>query len=497
LWRARTFPKLRFGEPPRANRSGTASQSPASPRQAGKFADSPTPPASCAVQLRALPPEVIGHRADSGDGPFDPAFGIVSSHCAERRAMQTCRVRSRPVPSSGFSLIELLVVISIIAVLVSLISPAVQSAREAARRTQCLNNIRNLGLATMEFAGANGDKYPYLEDSPWTGNSLWVNPPATPGTRTTTGKSWVAQIIGYLDQPALSRAIASNNGIVNPQTGTPFEPSLPVIGTLTCPDDANNSGVAGGLSYAANAGYINRNAWQNVNNWVLAQTNKSVPDSGTGAHDAASIWWAYLPGPGDHSSYRFGALDVAIARATGVFFRVEYTGQSMTQSAVQNGDGAQNTLLLAENINAGHWADITAARSDLQTGSIAFGLNAAVTGGQTQFIDPTIPTGSYYVLNTPTGYLTQRTVPLPPSYPTWGLYDPIFFDNAAINTNLTSAVNGANCRPASNHPNVALVCFADGHALPLAESIDPFFYGHLVSSAGSLYGQFVGDSDVY
>src|SRR5580704_17134127 len=120
----------------------------------------------------------------------------------------------------GFTLIELLVVISIIAVLVSLISPAMQSAREAARRTQCLNNIRNLGLATMEFAGGNGDKYPYLEDSPWSGNSLWVNPPATPGTRSTTVKSWVAQILGYLDQPALSRAITTNNGIINPQTGS-------------------------------------------------------------------------------------------------------------------------------------------------------------------------------------------------------------------------------------------------------------------------------------
>lgn len=100
-----------------------------------------------------------------------------------------------PVPRCGFTLIELLVVIAIIAVLVALLLPAVQQAREAARRSQCGNNLKQIGLALHNYLEAHS-----------------VFPPSycvVPGVTTSVGGQWsaMARVLPYVDQAGLQNLI--------------------------------------------------------------------------------------------------------------------------------------------------------------------------------------------------------------------------------------------------------------------------------------------------
>src|SRR5271166_3567763 len=105
-------------------------------------------------------------------------------------SMATC-MRGR----RGFTLIELLVVIAIIAVLISLLLPAVQSAREAARRAQCINNLKQLGLAAHNYISIN-NVYPCQSIQ---NTTTWSWEP-----------SWAAAILPMMEQTPVYNAINFN-----------------------------------------------------------------------------------------------------------------------------------------------------------------------------------------------------------------------------------------------------------------------------------------------
>src|SRR5437899_8587329 len=100
-----------------------------------------------------------------------------------------------PHRRSGFTLIELLVVIAIIAILIGLLIPAVQKVREAAARTQCLNNLKQIGLAANTY----NDMKNRMVD---TGFDIG-GPVGAPGKTQTT--YWCAQyqLLPYLEQPGI------------------------------------------------------------------------------------------------------------------------------------------------------------------------------------------------------------------------------------------------------------------------------------------------------
>ena len=128
-----------------------------------------------------------------------------------------------PRKSSGFTLIELLVVIAIIAVLIALLLPAVQSAREAARRAQCVNNLKQLGIALHNYHDATSSM-PFGH-----GPFGW--------------NDWNAQtfLLPYLEQGTIYNTINFSNNISSAAPGNPqnvTSQKIQVAGYL-CPSDTN------------------------------------------------------------------------------------------------------------------------------------------------------------------------------------------------------------------------------------------------------------------
>ncbi len=168
-------------------------------------------------------------------------------------APRACRRRSR-LPRAAFTLVELLVVIAIIGILIALLLPAIQSAREAARRTQCMDNLKQMGLACQTYASTKK----YL-------------PPGKMDQATTTGggacgvneySNWALEICPYIDEIALFRQYhfdksnddASNRLVLQSPMKIQSCPSDPNPPTLAVPEVTSTAPPSMSSSYKGVAG---------------------------------------------------------------------------------------------------------------------------------------------------------------------------------------------------------------------------------------------------
>ena len=157
---------------------------------------------------------------------------------------------SRPGPRRGFTLIELLVVIAIIAILIGLLLPAVQKVREAAARSTCTNNLKQIGVAVH----MHNDTLSFLPH----GGNTWANPPTytAPGQAAQLGNQqagWEFQILPFLEQ----QSVFNGNGPLTPNSVGNCQTNAmgAVIKTYFCPSRGSPRVFNGGSWYGPGGTY--------------------------------------------------------------------------------------------------------------------------------------------------------------------------------------------------------------------------------------------------
>ena len=217
------------------------------------------------------------------------------------------RKRSFRRPLHGFTLVELLVVITIIGILIALLLPAVQAAREAARRMQCTNNLKQLALGAMNHESTHG----WL---PIGGEGGWFMGDPDLGFGASQPGGWFYNILPYIEQQAfhdqgMGQSAGAKKAILTKAIATP----LPAI---FCP--SRRPAEAGGLG-AYPAGQY----WQNI------YVPKALTHNDYAANAGGTTWaefWLTKPVP-----------------ATGVVLR-----EHKTVAMADIKDGTSNTYLFAE-----------------------------------------------------------------------------------------------------------------------------------------------------
>jgi prepilin-type N-terminal cleavage/methylation domain-containing protein len=204
----------------------------------------------------------------------------------------------RPASKNGFTLIELLVVIAIIATLVAILLPAVQQAREAARRSSCKNNLKQLGIALHNYHDTYNTLPPgYIYGGPSTGGAAW---------------SWGAMILPFMEQPALYDLTLGANLTLFQAAGTAAPSSATVqnslrspIATYRCPSDngpaantqsslPNPNQITNGTAIdLATSNYVANNDRNGITGYATAPTATltAVNSQFTTSNQANGVFW--------------------------------------------------------------------------------------------------------------------------------------------------------------------------------------------------------------
>ncbi len=226
----------------------------------------------------------------------------------------------------GFTLIELLVVIAIIAILIALLVPAVQKVREAAARTQCVNNLKQLGLAIHNYYDANKE----FPSNGWGWN--WIGSPGM-GAGAKQPGGWLYSLLPYVEQGNLINSInvpAAN--ITAPITTFVATP----VAVFNCPSRRNGGPYPAGNGGPYGTVGSDSKVW-NVTFTSMARTDYAVCTGSQAADE-------YSGGP--VFAYSYTPLPTDVPANPGNFNGICYTASAVTIPQIFN--GSSNTVMISE-----------------------------------------------------------------------------------------------------------------------------------------------------